>query len=264
MALAAYAIALSAHQALKGATWAEDRVFLEPSEPLKIDAPTLVIYCAEADSPVESKDILGATAGVSLRIEILLPETVKLTPGVVPAPGEVAVTRSAAFVFGIINRQIDNALGGQSVWAELFRGFALRFQHFAQGADLYQVENGRKVLARVRQYVVETLREPDIGQPPGGLWSDLIAAMQGASPDLSLYADTLAAVIAGAALPEWLSFAGSTGLLLGDADAIGLAFNDPDGGIDLGPVDPPDLSVVEIEDRDRGEVSSTSDLANDA
>ena len=257
MSIVAYAVALAAYKALKNASWAGTAVHLEPAEPLKIDVPTVCLYCADLDSPVENHDLAGATANMGLRIEIMIPESVRPPAGT--APSEIAATRSGAFVFAVLRRQIIAALMGATPWAELFRILVFRMSHVTMTADLFQVEAGRKISVRVLLIEFEGVREPDIGVAPTGIFLALLAAMRNDAGDLAAYADILEALIEGAPLPDWASFAASTGLVHGDATRIGLAFEDGQDSFDLGPEAPAGTTTVTI--ADGSVLVSTDDLA---
>lgn len=233
--LTSFAIGLAAARALRGRTMAENRVHLEPNAAIGVTAPTLCIYVAVGAADVDGRALLDAS-GCRVRFELLLPPIVALATGEQDA--QLDVNASAALAFALFWRQCLVALqSDQGVWSGLWRSFIPRIHSLASGADLIELEKGRKIPARIVELLIEPLSEPSIGVEPQGVWAELLAAMRAESGELSVLADLLQSAITGAvALADWradfarlgLTFALGESLGVGPAEHdIGLSFDDP-------------------------------------
>lgn len=230
--LVAFAASLCAQRALKGATWADGRVHLEPNAPFDVDEPALALYC-EAGK-IDAREWQLGGAGLRLRIEMFLPAF---------APGGIDNSRSSALAAALFWRQVARALlnaDGASIWADLFLRIAGRVQSAETVFEFYEGKDNLRIDMRGQVLTLgESLAEPEFGQPPAGVWVDLIAALRADGAETAMLADLIESAIRGADAPQWRSDAAMLQMAAASAALLGL---DPAAVSDI-----PQAGVVAVE-----------------
>ena len=189
--LTGFALGLSAARSIKGQTLAGDNILFEPTNPVDITAPLICVYTGRGRSEFRDKELIFAT-DVRLRFEIFLP------PAVTVSGVTLNTEASQALVFGIIWRQIEQALLiQQGAWPDVYREFLLRTVALAYERDLFEPAQGQKVPVAVYELHGETIAEPTIGMPPSGPWADLLNAMANDTAELASLAELMAELIVG-------------------------------------------------------------------
>ncbi|PYF05035.1 hypothetical protein BJ122_102261 [Rhodopseudomonas faecalis] len=230
MSLVNLALRLVTIHALRGATYADERVYDSQIDAIderitKEKAPVIVVYIDDDSCRPIGMDLLDGERNVSLVIEVSVASRVEATePGgaeqiVIPHtdPGlEAAIN--------IMGRQITRALAAADTeWAQLWRSFVMRVNSInsIRGAS---AEKGVRWAARQIIIGCETMSEPEFGAPaaPGGPWARLISALA-AIPDREPMSRLIAAEIATPPLPDWRRAAASLGVNRDTAAAIGIA-----------------------------------------
>jgi len=238
--LTSFALALTAARALRNRTWAQTRVYIEPTTPIKIEEPTICIYVGHGRSEIETRELMSVSK-MRVRFEMFLPSSVDtLTVGNHTA--QFDVSKSVTAPFAIFWRQCEMALqAGDDVWANLWRAFVLRMSSMDTTSDLFENEKGARIPARFIEITLDPLNEPRVGLPPDGAWVDLLAAMRAEGPELSAVADLIETQFVGDALvSDWRADFTLLGLSPSMGAALGLAL---DGDIDNDPSAP---AVVEV------------------
>lgn len=239
MSLINFAIRTCLQQALLGQTHAEGRVFdskVTPIDELAEAEPKPLIVVSTDDDQIlgDSFALEGKGRELDVVIEMVLAGAVDVTlkdqQGNDVEGIELQIPHTDAgmeITLDFMQRRVMRALAEPgSEWAELFRQFAGTPKKILKrrGAS---TEKGVKFAARQIVITCEPERnEPAYGRAPNALWSRLIAAMRG-DPELTDYADVLAAEITGEALPSWRVLQTMLGWGDGEVRNLGPAPVDP-------------------------------------
>lgn len=229
MSLVRFAVRQCAARALRGATLADDRVFLSVIDPLdtkiaETRAPMLIVNTDDHKQDGDGRDVTGGEQRLDLVIEATIAQKV-VTSGKDGTGGVVEVEIREAdagmdLTLDILEHQITRALNGVGPWADLFRRFvpAIHMRMSRRGADA----SGTRWAARQVTITCDTIGEPVGGESlaPGSAWGDLIAAME-ADASLSVIAPLIRGVIDGDAR-DWVRGAAMLGI--GDDVAQDLGF----------------------------------------
>ncbi|MFO1150999.1 MAG: hypothetical protein U1E62_21705 [Alsobacter sp.] len=226
MSLARLALRLATIRALRGATFAEDRVF--DSAILGIDfveeherMPVLVVTTDDDEGDVEGIDLAAADRKVDLVIEMAVGTFVKVDDNVrmtIPHTDE-----GLELSLDLMGRDVLRALqAGDSEWSLLWRAFALRIDTVTarRGSDS---KDGLRFAARQLVITVQPLAEPPFGQGvAAGPWATFLTALR-LDPQFLTIADLVEASIAGTPLPDWRQAEAALGLTRQGVAGIGLA-----------------------------------------
>jgi hypothetical protein len=239
MGLIRFAVRQCAARALRGATLAEDRVFLSVIDPLdtkvqETRAPMLIVNTDDHKIEAEGRDMTGGDHRLDLVIEAVVAQKV-VTEGLDGNGEEVSVTIIEAdsgldLTLDIIEHQVTRALLADGTWPELFRRFVpvIHSRLSRRGADA----SGVRWAARQITITVDMLAEPVGGDllQAGLVWGDFVAAMQ-ADTGLAPIAPLIRGIIAGDAR-DWARGAAMLGISKDIALAAGFApmTEDEDGG----------------------------------
>lgn len=188
MGLIRFAVRQCAARALRGATLAEDRVFLSVIDPLdtkigETRAPMLIVNTDDHKTAAEGRDITGGEHHLDLVIEATIASKV-VTSGVDGQGEAVEVTIIEAdsgmdLTLDILEHQITRALLAPGLWPDLFRRFVpvVHSRNSRRGSDA----SGVRWAARQITITCDALSEPVGGEAlsAGSVWGDFIAAMEG-------------------------------------------------------------------------------------
>lgn len=223
MNLCSLAVRLAAVGALTGATWAGDRVYNQPIDPLVnfegATAPLIAVFTGDSLNKPEHSDLLSGDRTIDVVVQIYVPTEVTL-PGGVKIDG---VDKGGEIILELVGRQIEAALlRGGNPWAKLWRQFVLRIHDANSRPYLIQPDKGARIVAREIVLSVDTLAAPPFAAPEGA-WADLIVAIAGDATLAGLAPLVDAAIRGGDAMPGWKTAASLLGLREGVARGIGLA-----------------------------------------
>lgn len=186
MSLTAQAVVSVTHYLLDGATWANDRIFEQPIDPIadiltRNDGPTepvLAVYVEKAEYSVTGRNTQGNDGDSDLKIiAYIAPGKLKLPNG--SYEFELDGNQTAGLSLNVIGRQIDAAFHtGNAVWAAVWRGFILSISQRSVRYLLVEIENGLKFPAMEITYKCRTIPDPEFGQPMSKAWVALDAALR--------------------------------------------------------------------------------------
>lgn len=227
MSLSRLALRLCTIRALKGVTFAEDRVF--DSAILGIDfvesqerMPVLVVTTDDDEGTTDGLDLIGFNRTLDLVIEIAVATFVRAGDGTV----EFTIPHTdegLELSLDLMGRQVLRALqASDRSWSELWRSFAMSVDKITarRGSD---AKDGIRFAARQIVITCKPLADPPFGEGvPSGPWAALLAALR-ADPQFRNIADVVEGSIAGPVLPDWRQAKASLGLTRGAVRGIGVA-----------------------------------------
>lgn len=257
MSLSALAIRLATVKALKGRTYAEDRVFDSKISPVELVAgheaqPVIIVSTDDDNIDATGRDLRAGDHRLELVIEIAVTSPVKIEVEDGSAVEEIAIPASdegLEATLAILAWQIGKALssdGGH--WGNIWRMLVVRVHSVSsrRGAD---DANGVRYAARQFVYTVDHVADPaPCDQPDAeGAWGKALAAMKD-DPDLASLARIIEAEITKGDSMPWEQARGALGLADDEAGVLGgqpLMIDDlvPLQGIGL-----PDGSVISQDD----------------
>lgn len=223
MNLTSLALRIAAAGAIKGATWAGDRVATQPIDPLanlsKEKKPLIAIYTGDSGAEqVRGRDLTSADHFVTLIIQIYLPPRIA-----VDGVGEIDTTNEfSEVVIEIVGRQIEIALmQSETAWAKIWRDIVFEIVGVNSKPYLIQSDKGPRAVAREVQWSVNTVSSPAFG-PPSGVWIDFLAAVE--TDELSApMRPLIEAAIRGENMPDWKRAIYSAGMRLAAGRKIGIS-----------------------------------------
>ncbi|MEW6257421.1 MAG: hypothetical protein AB1592_15815 [Pseudomonadota bacterium] len=208
------ALRLLTVEALRGRTWARDRVadsrIMPIDEVAKKDTPPFIaVYTDETASGGDGKSSRDVTSGVvtTLVLELGVTATTRLRlDNGEEAEGEDLVLADGAveYVLDILERQVHMVLT-EAPEGELWRSFAHTINSRAsqRGASM---SNGVRFSGKQVVMKVLSPMEPSLGREPAGAWAQLIERLA-VSPDpkvREMGQGMRAAFQADADMPEWV------------------------------------------------------------
>lgn len=236
MSIAAFCLRTATIMALRGATFAADRVYDSAIDPLdqripEKGAPIAIVTTDDETANVVGRELAMSDRSVDLIIELAIASrvAVPIEPGGQPED-EVIIPQTDAgleFALNLMVRQVLRvfAAAGEG-WAGQLRAFSGQITKL-QSRRGVGAAKGVKFAARQLVFTVEPPWEPAFGVAPAPdtLYGAFLAAMRG-DPDMAPHAAMLEQQILGEALPDWrraqallgLSEAGIRGIGLGPVD----------------------------------------------
>jgi hypothetical protein len=212
-----------AARALRGRTWAEDRVRLEPVDGFEVLAPTIAIYAGHGRGKISDTGLLAGSTGVHVRFEFYAPGEISFDAGGVAYTINQASGYSV--VFAGLWRQCQVALMSDATpWASVYRSLVARYESIEIMSDVIELKKGGKIHVRGIELVVDAIQDPPIGVAPCGAWVDFLAAVKGdAGPDLPTLAPLYETLIRGGiGLPDWRAALAALGVDPSRAAGLGL------------------------------------------
>lgn len=245
MSLASLAIRLATIRALKGRTFAEDRVFDSAIQPIDLVAAdtkqsVIIVTTDDDDATVEGRDLIATDHQLELVIEVAVASkhTVQVGEGETAEALTIPATDAGLEAsLNLIGWQIARALsadGGE--WGDLWRMMVSRVHTITsrRGAD---DDNGVRYAARQYVYKIDHVADPEPGADPVYVWARAIAMLK-ADQQFEAYGKIIEATITADQPEPWERVRAS----------LGLADDASDWIADKPLVDDADpLSAVEIE-----------------
>lgn len=231
MSLAALAVRLATVRALRGRTAAGDHVTDSEIAPLDQRelakrAPALVVYTDDSMLTPDGRSLIEGSGTLQLVVEIAVADQVQHEQTIDVTIPET--DQGLELTLDLVDRQIRRCLSGDlTTWAALWRDLVLRTLKVEsqRGAG---VKDGVRFAARQLVLTIETLREPEFGRAPHGVWARFLEALE-AEADLAPLAELMQAEIRGQALPDWRQIQALFALTEEAARGIGIAtlYDDP-------------------------------------
>lgn len=230
MSLTALAVRIATIHALKGRTFAEDRVFDSKINPVNLVAksearPVIIVTTDDDNVDITGKDLRAGDHKLELVIEIAVTQNISVevakdqTTEVLTIPATDAGLEATV---GLLGWQIAKALsadGGE--WGDLWRVIVTNVHTVSsrRGAD---DENGVRYAARQYIYSLDHIHEPTPGEPidPGSGWGRVIAMFK-ADPELANLGKLIEAEITKGEYLPWEIARGQLGVANDVAEIIG-------------------------------------------
>ena len=230
MSLTALAVRFATIRALKGRTFAEDRVFDSKINPVNLVArseskPVIIVTTDDDNIDITGKDLRAGNHKLELVIEIAVTQKIEVKVGNGNKTEVITISASDAGLeatVGLIGWQIAKALsadGGE--WGNIWRTLVTNVHSISsrRGAD---EENGVRYAARQYIYSLDHIDEPAPGETPceGCAWGKVLAAMK-ADADYAGIAKLIEAEISGGDYLPWEIARGHLGIANDVAEIIG-------------------------------------------
>jgi hypothetical protein len=226
MSLVCQALVALTHYVLDGATWAGDRVWEQPVDPISDllrggdspQQPVIAVYVESLNLQVSGRQTQGEKGEAELKIFVYV------------APGKTKVPEGTSFALdgstagltlNLMGRQVDAAFhGGDTSWLEVWRKFIVKVTRREIRYVLVEVEKAVKIPAMEICYRCDTIPDPDFGTPLYGAWLMFDTALRSAGGEKTLLADVFTGMIESpAGLPSFEDLQRNFGLT--DAGLVG-------------------------------------------
>jgi hypothetical protein len=234
-------------RALRGKTWAANRVFEQPVNPLQFvlsgdpqeGRPAIAVYVEHATGQPRQKELQFGLQSLCSKIVLYAPPKM----GFVEQGEAIAFNNdSAGLVLNLLQRQVLSHLQlGSGGWTQLFQKLTAKCTERKSRYLLIEFEDGVRLPSAEISLDWECAPEPHIGAPITGLWQALDQLLraegEGALADLMK-----ASIESNENLPDWALLQAQLGMSDAAYLASGLA---PLAVTDNGEV--PDLEEVQID-----------------
>jgi hypothetical protein len=208
MSLVAQAMVMTVTRALRGQTWAADRVYEQPINPLKFalsgpdngGKPMLAVYVEHTTGAPRGLELQHGIQSMCIKIVAYVPPVVRVVEG-----GETLAFNndSAALVLNLMQRQVLNHLQtGNTPWVQLFRKLSAGASERKSRFLLIEFEDGVRLPSAEMTIDLQCAPEPNIGEALKGPWLTLDGLLRGEGE--GEIADLIkASVEAGGQVPDW-------------------------------------------------------------
>ena len=263
MSLVSLVLRIATVHALRGATFAEDRVHdsrIDPQDLVSSDAePFIIVAVDSVEAGASGRDLLGANGVVQLTLDLAVATRVVVTSKR-PDTGdgeegeeeveEVVIPHTDAgmeITLDLMVRQIHRALlGANGPWSDLWRRVVTKVEK-VQADRGASAEDGVRFATRQIIMSVNTLAEPSFG-PAQSFWGDALALLRTETP-LQPIADLMEAEIESAEVTSWRRTLGDLGLRSGySLGGEPLLEEPPEAVTGIGIDDLPGVDAQTIED----------------
>lgn len=244
MSLATFALRLATVRALRGATFAEGRVYDSLIEPFECndggEFPAIVVHTYGETAKLDGRAYRDAEREVELAISIItaaaLGEDRTGVPGLAIAHQDAGMT----LTLDLLSRQVMHALtASHDPWPSLWKKAALNIVKL-ESIPGESVNKGNRFLVRQLVLTCDTLSEPGYGEDmteAGDFWADLLAQMRTDGESLGPLADLIEGQLQEPTLESWAKQAAEIGINIDDAQLIGLGPYVPEAPYDEEPAE---------------------------
>lgn len=209
MSLVSLVLRIATVHALRGATFADDRVrdsMINPAELIGKEAePFIIVAVDSAQASVTGRDLLGANGQTQLTLDFAVAARVKVEKAAEgEEPEEVVIPHTDAgmeITLDLMVRQLHRViLASQSPWAALWRALVTSIEKITidRGAA---ADQGIRYATRQIILTLNTLAEPSFG-PVVGVWENAIALLR-TNPNLIDIAKLVESEIETPELHDW-------------------------------------------------------------
>jgi hypothetical protein len=176
-------------KALRGRTWAGERVFDSPSAPADLRMETeratfISVYTDDTDVVMDGQSLSGGDASVYLLLEVAVADTTQDTPGE-QSPVHVALAQTdegLEATIGFLAAQTAQALlEANNPWAELWRTLTTPGRESCtvrRGGPGQAATPSVRFASRILRYKLKVLSDPVWGEPVQGFWAAFLAACE--------------------------------------------------------------------------------------
>lgn len=187
MSLVSFGLRLAVCRLLAGQTWAEDRIYNSPLDPLTnvlpqddgvVDPrPLIAVFTNDEKGDNEGRDIGGRTASLDLVFFIYLPpDKMSVEDGEVVFDTRLA---GGAMALDLVWHQCRTALLlGASAWRDVYERLVIKITETRARPILIEAERGIRIPAKEVIVSMMVIPEPDIGKPLNPGWQALDTAMR--------------------------------------------------------------------------------------
>jgi len=179
VSLISQAILITMKNAMKGRTWAQDRILEQPIDPI-VDMlgsgpdqgkPVIAIYAEKVEGKPVGRETQGGEQNIDLKVYVYVPPTrVEVADGMT---FEIDNT-GAALALNLIGRQVDASFHfGNPEWIGLFRKFVTRIESKVARFVLVEIENSVRIPCLEIAYSLISVADADFGKPLYGAWIEL-------------------------------------------------------------------------------------------
>lgn len=221
MSLTALALRLATIRALKGRTFAEDRVFDSKINPVNLvvkdeKKPVIVVTTDDNDTTITGRDIRHGDHRLELVIEVAVTTKISVTVEDGGTADILTIPASDAGLettIGLIGWQISKALSADGgAWGDLWRTLVVKVHSITsrRGAD---DENGVRYAARQFVFLIDHVADPTPGEEldDGDAWHRALSMMK-ADNELSDIAKIIQSEIGQGDYMPWEIARGKLGL----------------------------------------------------
>lgn len=234
MSLINQAVVHIAANCLADQTWAVDRVFPQPVDPIgevlrsssEKQRPVVAVYVDSAEFDVEGHQTQGSSSNIELKVFVYV------APGRVQLPDDVTQfkldTTTAGLTLNLMARQVDQALfHHESTWNDVWRKFCSKVTRRTIRYMLVEVEDAVRIPTMEITYSIVASPDPNYGSPlkPGWVMLDEILRT---SAEGAVLADLFKGMIEGpGGIPDYQILQTNFGLSDAALASTGLAPFDP-------------------------------------
>lgn len=230
MSIVGQSLMMIMSRAIKGRTWAENRILEQPIDPIsemlrddveREGKPYVAVYFESLSGEPAGLETQRGSTNVRMKVVSYIPPVTKVAED---GSDLIFQASGAGLVLNLLARQTDAALHfGNETWVKLFRKFALNVTKVTTRFLLIELENGIRIPAVDVEYDVTAIPEPEYGKPLYGSWLALDTALRDVAED-AIVADMIKRMIVEPeGLPDWQQFQMATNLTDAAYAAIGLA-----------------------------------------
>ena len=231
MSLTALAVRIATIHALRGRTFAEERVYDSKLNPINLVAkdekrPVIIVTTDDNNTDITGRGLQTGDHSLELVIEVAVTTKISVDVGDGQTEDVLSIPATDAGLeatISLIGWQIGRALaadGGE--WGGLWRVLVTKVKSISsrRGAD---DENGVRYAARQYIYVIDHLAEPEPGSKPDSAdaWGRFLAMMKSENDDLKNLARIIEAEITTGDFLPWEIARGNLGLAKDVSELIG-------------------------------------------
>jgi len=229
VSLISQAILIIVKNAMKGRTWAQDRILEQPIDPIvgmltsgpEQGQPVVAVYSEKVEGKPVGRETQGGQQKIDLKVYAYVP------PARLQLPDGLAFeidNTGASLALNILGRQVDGAFHfGNPEWVALFKRFVTNVEGKTARFILVEVENSVRIPCLEIAYDLVAVADADFGKPLYGAWLELDALLRLTSEGI-LLADLFKSMIEQpSGLLDYQQFQMNYGLTDAAMNAIGLA-----------------------------------------
>ncbi len=229
MSLVNQAVVMATYYCLKNRTWAADKVFRQPVDPIEQvlraaeedQKPVIGVFMEQSRFKHDGRQTQGSKNEAELKIFVYV------APGKVDLPDEVAFvldTNTAGLTLDIMIRQVDACFHvGDEAWMQIWRKFVPVVKDRQIRYMLIELEEGVKVPTAEICYYLDTVPDPDFVGTMGVAWEMFDTKLRTMGQEAITYADIFKnAIIDPSTVPDYAALIANFGLTREAAAATGL------------------------------------------
>ncbi|KFL31734.1 hypothetical protein JP75_06615 [Devosia riboflavina] len=221
MSLVSFGLRLVASRLLRGRTWAGDRIYNSPVDPIAQweaeadrgeQTACIALYSGKRVASVVGKATQGTGAVVELTFAVFLPPTITVGDGENSLTLETSNT-GGAVVIDFVGRQIEAAFRfGPQQWREIWDIFVVSILEVRSRPLLYEVDKTVQIPCVEVTWDLKVIPDPDFGVAMLPGWQKLHDAMLADEDYAPLAPLMLSAISAPQELADWQKVQAALGM----------------------------------------------------